>query len=584
MLLREQYNKLMKYKNHHRKIEDVVEELKYELSDIKEESLLLHTLRLVLELEDRSISPLYIHLRSPLRQTMYLIDLYYSIEKKTENYEIDFIRWHRISSLLDEIEMIYFVMIGFSEGNIKEDEVNDDIRNISLFTFIDYFANTELRYDEQTLDRILIYFKPYSDFIKSYFDFTIEEALEFIFGIRKLDNNKLNNAIKTYLNDVKEGNFSEVQFIKIKRQAENLIHNKEELNNITIKPDSLKRLIKFFEYDKGIFKSKTIYYAEKRYSELYPLIEFNDKYLCHFNKYLLEAFYNRVDKVLMEDEPTGKYKQYKDSAFENKVAMIFRKFFSGSAKIFTNYSVDGVSENDLLILYGGTCIIVEIKNCKFREPFRNPVKAYDRIKRDFNNAIKLGYEQCKRVEDAILNNTDNEVRILDAENIQNVLYNLKKEKIKDVWSIIVTDYRYGPIQTDLGMLLKKDSDDYYPWSVCVDDLEIFLLLMKKVYKGVSSARFIEFLDYRERMHEHILCGDEIEICGWYLNDREQFKKCADAVEVITTTPEMGRIFDAYYTIGIGFKDEINIDIKRTYQLPKYPKKFDLNIITNEMIL
>ena len=108
--------------------------------------------------------------------------------------------------------------------------------------------------------------------------------------------------------------------------------------------------------------------------------------------------------------------------------------------------------------------------------------------------------------------------------------------------------------------------------------------MKKVYKGVSSARFIEFLDYRERMHVHILCGDEIEICGWYLNDREQFKKCADVVEVITTTPEMGRIFDAYYTIGIGFKDEINIDIKRTYQLPKYPKKFDLNIITNEMIL
>lgn len=179
--------------------------------------------------------------------------------------------------------------------------------------------------------------------------------------------------------------------------------------------------------------------------------------------------------------------------------MIFREFFSSSAKIFTNYSVDGVSENDLLILYGGVCIIVEIKNCKFREPFRNPVKAYERIKRDFNNAIKLGYVQCKRVEDVIFNDNDNEVRILDAENIQNVLYNLKKEKIKEVWSIIVTDYRYGPIQTNLGMLLKKETDDYYPWSVCVDDLEIFLLLMKKIYKGVSSARFIEFLDYREKM-------------------------------------------------------------------------------------
>ena len=129
MLLREQYNKLMKFKNHHRKIEEVVEELKNELSDIKEESLLLHTLRLVLELEDRAFSLLYIHLRSPLRQTMYLIDLYYSIEKRTEKYEIDLVRWNRISVLLDEIEMIYFVMIAFSEANIKEDEVSDDIRS-----------------------------------------------------------------------------------------------------------------------------------------------------------------------------------------------------------------------------------------------------------------------------------------------------------------------------------------------------------------------------------------------------------------------------------------------------------------------
>ena len=52
--------------------------------------------------------------------------------------------------------------------------------------------------------------------------------------------------------------------------------------------------------------------------------------------------------------------------------------------------MDGKAENDLLVVFGDTCIVVEIKNCGFRAPFRDPVKAYPRIKRDYENAIQLG--------------------------------------------------------------------------------------------------------------------------------------------------------------------------------------------------
>lgn len=68
----------------------------------------------------------------------------------------------------------------------------------------------------------------------------------------------------------------------------------------------------------------------------------------------------------MRDSKVGqKYKQDKDKAFEKKVEELFRDFFPSKTKIFTNYSVDGVSENDLLVLIGDSCIIVEIKNCGF---------------------------------------------------------------------------------------------------------------------------------------------------------------------------------------------------------------------------
>ena len=117
--------------------------------------------------------------------------------------------------------------------------------------------------------------------------------------------------------------------------------------------------------------------------------------------------------------------------------------------------------------------------------------------------------------------------------------------------------------------------------MCIDDIEAFFLLMRKLLKGIASNRFVEFLDYRERLHGHVLCSDELEICGWYLNDREQFKEYADRESLINTTPNMGTIFDAYYRVGLGFKNEFDIVYKRRYPLPDYPQRFGLKEISGE---
>ena len=322
------------------------------------------------------------------------------------------------------------------------------------------------------------------------------------------------------------------------------VHELKELMNVDINTENLCQILKFFSYDKDSQKGKTIYYAGKHHSESNPLILVGGKYVCPCSKFLFEGLFFRLDDMLIKDVSTKKYKQNKDFAFEKKVAEVFRTFFPKETKIFANYSLDGIAENDLLVIIGNTCIIVEIKDCKFREPFRDPLKAYDRIKRDYQNAIQLGYDQCRRVEKVLLN--DKDVDILDADDKKKVLYHLKNGRIGEIWSIVVTDFKYGTIQTNLGNLLEKDEEALYPWSVCIDDLEAFFLLMKKLLKGIAPSRFLEFLDYRERLQEHVVCDDELEICGWYLNDREQFKKYADKDMIISTDYNMGAIFDAYY--------------------------------------
>lgn len=603
----EAFRKMMFYKEHHRPIEDIVAELQHELSPIKEESLLIHAMRMILELEYRTVSPLYQHLQSPMRQTLYLLDVYYSISDREELVEMDAERWNRIALLLDEIEMTYFINIGFpNNGDLFHDHRDEQV-GVALATFMGYFGNALMSYEEQTHDRISRYLKPYDSYIQSHYGFTVDEALLFILHVRQLNNDKLNDTLKSftdpfsfYISHPEEWQKLTQKFIdrgvtdphEWKNQPElngmlNVfttnpgeihIHSRDVLLDVDIDGDVLQRLLAFFSYDKQSIQGKTVYYAGKHHSESHPLIRLDDRYLCPINKFLLEGMFYRIDDELMRDQELGqKYKQDKDKAFEKKVEELFRCFFPPKTKIFTHYSVDGVAENDLLVVIGDTCIVVEIKNCGFREPFRDPIKSFPRIKKDYSKAIQLGYEQCKRVEDVLL--SGNDVDILDASNMKKVQYHLKSKKIRAVWSVVVTDFKYGIIQTDLASLLDKDEDSLYPWSVCVDDIEAFFLLMHKMLKGIASHRFVEFLEYRERFHGHILCSDELEICGWYLNDREQFKECADMDSIINTTPNMGTIFDAYYRVGLGFKNEFDMEYKKYYSIPDYPREFSLKGIS-----
>lgn len=599
----EAFRKMMFYKEHHRPIEDIVAELQHELSPVTEESLLIHAMRMILELEYRTVSPLYQHLRSPMRQTLYLMDVYYSISDREELVEMDAERWNRIALLLDEIEMTYFINIGFpNNGDLFHDHRDEQV-GVALATFMGYFGNALMSYEEQTHDRIIRYLKPYDSYIQSHYGFTVDEVLAFILHVRKLNNDKLNDTIRSftdpysyYMSHPEEWSKLTQRFIDRgvtdphdwRHQPELSgmfdvfttnpgkihIHSRDALLDVDIDGDVLQRLLAFFSYDKQSIQGKTVYYAGKHHSESHPLIRLDDRYLCPINKFLLEGMFYRIDDELMRDQELGqKYKQDKDKAFEKKVEELFRCFFPPKTKIFTNYSVDGIAENDLLVVIGDTCIVVEIKNCGFREPFRDPIKSFPRIKKDYSKAIQLGYEQCKRVEDVLL--SGNDVDILDASNMKKVQYHLKSKNIRAVWSVVVTDFKYGIIQTDLASLLDKDEDSLYPWSVCVDDIEAFFLLMRKMLKGIASHRFVEFLEYRERLHGHVLCSDELEICGWYLNDREQFKECADMESIINTTSDMGTIFDAYYRVGLGFKNEFDMAYKKYYPLPDYPREFSL---------
>ena len=589
--------KMERLRKNNRSQEEIIDDLKSELATINELSLLTHAMRLIVELDCRKSSELYINVESPMKQALYLIDVYYSIADRDGIEDITEAKWDVISQLLDEMEMAYFKAVGFpNDGDVFHDE-RDEKLEVQLSSFLFYFSNGKLCYEEQTLDRLMRSCKPYDDVIRNQFGFGVDDAVKFVLHVRDLNNRKYTETIykgskyhyysqhpeewtKLVSGYIDKGidpsdwaNQPELKgafdFLLI-NPGEICIHGKDEVENVDIDRDSLLNIIHFLLYDpQRAIDAGTVYYADKRLSEEMPLFKVGDRYICPITKFLIEALYYRLSAELQRK--VSKYNERKGEVFETKVLDVFQRFFPSKTRFYSSYTIDRVCENDLLIKFGTTWIVVECKNCGFRAPFRDAERGYERIKTDFAKAVQYGYDQCKRIEDALC--SGNAVDLYDAKHISKLLCHVAPQEIGDVWSVVVTDYNYGPIQTDLSKLLNKEPDDLYPLSIGIDDLETFLSLMKRLWKGVAPYRFVEYLDYRERYQEHVKCFDELELAGFYLCDRDQFKRYADVDSNVITTPEMGEIFDAYYRVGFGFPNELNYEDKRHRQLPAYSKTF-----------
>ena len=181
------YRRLLEAKSCARTQEEIISDLESELKSVSEQALLIHAMRLIIELDFRKTSELYQNLESPMKQALYLIDVFYSMGDRGGTETLSKEKSERIAVLLNEMEMAYFCSIGFpNKGHVFHNEDDDKIE-VALSTFLNHFCNAKLCFEEQTLDRIARYFKKYDTVIKARFGFYIDDAIKFILHIRHLN-------------------------------------------------------------------------------------------------------------------------------------------------------------------------------------------------------------------------------------------------------------------------------------------------------------------------------------------------------------------------------------------------------------
>lgn len=511
-----------------------------------------------------------LNVKSPHRQIMYLLSLF--MDTKPDGKKVfDRITGDakKIESLLEEIET------GYRENyldSVKNFDIGLNASKKLLVanqTFVNYFVNGELNYTEQEIDRIEKMFMHHQEFIQTETGLQLDDYLLFFEVTDFIDFHKMEQFIEDTTNDEIEQIFAETINKNIKpssEQFEKLFNIAESaLYKLPIHVDLLYKMISKNKIDilLDIFSitrdedRKLRYYTDESALQKKPIIRLNDEYIIlPIQKQLIHAIFNFLFETCLKATKDGKgILRRKDKFLEEKTFEIFHNFFDGNARIFKNYYVEE-NEKDLIVLYRGVAFIIECKAYDYREPLRDPAKAFQRIRDDFKKGIQTGYNQAWAVKKKFLETKPLEIKDKDGSIIETI----STKRYRSCFSIVISNERYGQIQCDLGLLLELKENDVYPWAVYIDDLETFLLTLKR--KNSFFGDFTTWLNVRELLHGRLLCFDELELCSYFLMRPKEFANlCRLTDKLFVSSPDMNLLFDNLYQTGLGFMNERNLDKK-----------------------
>lgn len=498
-----------------------------------------------------------LNLKSPLRQIMYLLALFFETAS-TGSLIFDPVTGDskKIEALLEKIEDGYRNNYVDSLNDLElQKEMLEKRLLVSTQTFNNYFFNGELSYIEQEVERIERTFLKFNNHILQKTGLYLQDFLDFYDLTEKIEVVKF-EEIRRAMYELE----IDSSFEHISNTVEKVLYEAPfplELLYETMSKEKIDRLLGFFSCQRNERKP-ILYYTNDCEMMAKPIARLPENFLIlPCQKQLIHSIFDFLFEICKDYSKDGrKILEARDKLLEEKTFELFDEYFDKKARILRNYYIDG-QEKDLLVLYRNTAFIIECKASKYRKPYRDPEKSFDSIKTDFKNSIQKGYDQSWTVK--LQFKTKEKINIQDKWG--RTVDSINTNKYSFCFSIIVTGERFGQIQCDLGSLLKlQNMDDSYPWSVYVDDLETILTTFKR--KDNFYGELISYITNRNKLHERVVCSDELELAGYFLMEKLPFiKKCNAIDNVFISFPDMHGIFDDLYKTGLGFKNERNLQRK-----------------------
>jgi hypothetical protein len=499
-------------------------------------------------------------LMSPFKQYLYLSGLLLStpMESKKGNDEVPM---NQVKKILNEIVDLYADIFSEEEGDVVNEQWLE-ARKVSMPVFINYFNTNSLTYEEQVVSRVRDWFQPFSEDIKKEIGIDINELIRIFAFIRdnlqqRFDNlqelrSKVLEDQKLFYDYMKEKKVSFEQASKelnlpntrkFGEQLQLIHHIRVKDMNSEFGEEVTQSFINIFSMERQ--EREYNFYTEPNPFETSPIWKKSkDLLFIPMYKQIIHAILIQLTSIMEKSNKKNLFYKNRDNKTEEKTEEVFRNFFGESAKYYTSVFENDKSQNehDLVIEYDNNLLIVEVKASKVKEPFRNPDKAFQRIKRDFKSdgGIQKGYNQGMNLKNYIMSS---ELSVL-YDSKGNEVVQFKKSEIKEVFILVITAENMGIIGCNTSLLLEKKSENPYPWSINIYDLETALEGI--IYEKKDYNFFLEYLKEREQLHEYIISSDELEVLGYYLENGSFRKLKINEGTFITFDPDMSSVFDDIY--------------------------------------
>jgi hypothetical protein len=196
----------------------------------------------------------------------------------------------------------------------------------------------------------------------------------------------------------------------------------------------------------------------------------------------------------------------------------------------------------MIVVDGDTVFIVEAKASPLPEPFRDPEKAFTRLRHAFraDKGIQKGFEQAESIRNKL--DQGESVPLYDRRGNQIAL--LDPAVVRHRFSVVVTRDDFGSLATDLALLLEKAADTPYPWVVNILDLSAIADAWEHLGWGTAELR--SYLEPRLRLHGKVFVSDELELVGYHLQHGSLDSLVYNAADRVNLVPSYSDFFDQLY--------------------------------------
>lgn len=502
---------------------------------------------------------------SPFRQVQYLLGLMLTTPEPSVHSELRKDEWEQAHKLLNEIYLAYAFMFwpNEHEQEASKTEAWFRPRSVAMPAFLHYFNQGSMASVEQTIARIETTLVPFDNELESRTGISASDAIRITKWI--IDNAQARfDRIAAFMRFTKQhikvaidsGWDAETARQKAQSSPEYLEHLKTLEDRRSPQAVLLTDVQRSFGDSKGsaywsLFVSPRQHCSEFTYpTELNPVVQRpligcgEGKASIVVGNMLYEGVLANLSKVLQDDEQTRqRYFKRRDGALEKQVSNLLRSLFGDAEHYLQCFEKpDSQFEHDHVIIWNRVMFVFEAKASPPPEPFRDPNKAYDRIRRAFRaeTGIQRAFEQSNRLRRAFLNSET--IRLYDSDG--NLKRELASAELGEVYCVCVTANSHGPVAVDLSMLLEKAKEEKYPWAVNVNDLESVIYSFKR--KGWGPDKFCEFLDQRQRLQGKAMTDDELEVVGAFVLHNTLEPWITRSADKIYFQNGFSRVFDEIY--------------------------------------